>query len=42
MKKETLSRVRENSETFKPHNYQKVAIKFLLEHACAGLLLDPG
>lgn len=27
---------------FKPRNYQKTAIKFLLEHACAGLLLKPG
>lgn len=25
-----------------PHAYQKNAIKFLLEHACAGLFLDPG
>lgn len=27
---------------FAPHNYQKKAIKFLLEHAAAALLLDPG
>ena len=27
---------------WRPHAYQKKAIKFLLEHACAGLLLDPG
>src|SRR5690348_17543460 len=25
-----------------PHNYQKKAVRFLLEHAAAGLLLDPG
>jgi SNF2 family DNA or RNA helicase len=29
-------------EAWKPHAYQKKAIKFLLEHACAALLLDPG
>lgn len=27
---------------WKPHAYQKKAVKFLLEHACAALLLDPG
>ena len=27
---------------FKPRKYQTTAIKFLLEHACAGLLLKPG
>ena len=27
---------------FAPHQYQKKAIKFMLEHACAGLFLDPG
>lgn len=27
---------------FKPHDYQKKAIKFVVERACAGLLLDPG
>lgn len=25
-----------------PHDYQKRAIRFLLEHPCAGLFLDPG
>lgn len=25
-----------------PHNYQKEAIRFMVQHACAGLLLDPG
>lgn len=30
------------SAPFTPRNYQKTAIKFLLEHACAGLLLSPG
>lgn len=27
---------------WKPHKYQKTALKFLLEHQAAGLLLDPG
>lgn len=30
------------SKNWVPHEYQKNAIKFLLEHACAGLFLDPG
>ena len=30
------------SVPWKPRDYQKTAVKFLLEHACAGLLLDPG
>jgi len=30
------------SVPWKPHNYQKKAMKFLLEHACAALFLDPG
>lgn len=30
------------SEPWKPHAYQKKAVKFLLEHACAALFLDPG
>ena len=30
------------SKPWTPRDYQKVAVKFLLEHACAGLLLDPG
>jgi SNF2 family DNA or RNA helicase len=29
-------------EPWKPHRYQQKAIKFLLEHAAAGLFLDPG
>lgn len=29
-------------QPWKPHAYQKKAIKFLLEHACAALFLDPG
>jgi SNF2 family DNA or RNA helicase len=29
-------------QPWKPHGYQKKAIKFLLEHAAAGLFLDPG
>ena len=31
-----------NKEDWNPHNYQKRSVKFLLEHAAAGLLLDPG
>ena len=27
---------------WKPHDYQKKAVKFLLEHGAAGLFLDPG
>lgn len=30
------------SEPWQPHAYQKKAVKFLLEHACAALFLDPG
>lgn len=30
------------SEPWKPHNYQKIGVKFLLEHACAGIFADPG
>lgn len=29
-------------EDWKPHAYQKKAVKFLLNHSCAGLFLDPG
>lgn len=29
-------------QPWQPHNYQKKAVKFLLEHACAALFLDPG
>ena len=42
MTKETLTRVRENSKPWQPRDYQIEAVRFLLEHACAGLLLDPG
>lgn len=31
-----------SSKPWKPHAYQKRAMKFLLEHAGAGLFLDPG
>lgn len=31
-----------HSQPFRPRSYQKRSIKFLLEHACAGLLLAPG
>lgn len=27
---------------WKPHDYQKKAVKFMLENSCAGLFLDPG
>lgn len=30
------------AQPYKPHTYQKKAIKFLLEHGGAGLFLDPG
>lgn len=30
------------SEPWKPHKFQKVGVKFLLEHACAGIFADPG
>lgn len=30
------------SKPWKPHKYQKKAVKFLLEHAAAALFLDPG
>ena len=49
MKKEVLASSDMYPELFKkqpvpwkPHNYQKKAIKFLLEHACGSLFLDPG
>ena len=32
----------QSSTPWRPHNYQKKAVKFLLEHACAALFLDPG
>mgnify|MGYP003509014401 CR=1 FL=1 len=41
MTEETLNWV-EESVAWQPHGYQKKAVKFLLEHACAALLLDPG
>lgn len=31
-----------SSKPWKPHAYQKKAVKFLLERPCAGLFLDPG
>ena len=30
------------AKKWNPHNYMKKAVKFLLEHACAALFLDPG
>ena len=35
-------RLKQSGKPYKPHNYQKRAIKFLLEHAAAALFLDPG
>ena len=29
-------------QLYNPHAYQKKAIKFIIQHACAGLFLDPG
>lgn len=33
---------KQSSKPWKPHKYQKKALKFLLEHACGALFLDPG
>lgn len=33
---------KQSKPAWTPHNYQKKAVKFLLEHAAAALLLDPG
>jgi SNF2 family DNA or RNA helicase len=33
---------RSSKQQFAPHKYQKRAVKFLLEHSAAALLLDPG
>ena len=41
MTKETLPWVKESVE-WRPHAYQKKAVKFLLEHAASALFLDPG
>jgi SNF2 family DNA or RNA helicase len=38
----TTQPYRQSARPYTPRKYQKVAIKFLLEHACAGLLLKPG
>lgn len=32
----------EEAQPWRPHKYQKRAVKFLLEHGAAGLFLDPG
>ena len=37
----TLNWVKERA-AWKPHGYQKKSVKFLIERACAALLLDPG
>jgi len=31
----------QQSVPWKPHGYQKKAVRFLLEHACGALFLDP-
>lgn len=36
------TRLRRLSTPWAPHDYQKKAVKFLLEHAAAALFLDPG
>lgn len=41
MRKETLNWV-EKGTAWEPYSYQKQATKFLVEHACAALFLDPG
>lgn len=41
MREASINWVKE-SIAWQPHAYQKKAIKFLLEHACAALFLDPG
>lgn len=30
------------AQLYNPHDYQKKAIRFIIQHACAGLFLDPG
>lgn len=46
MSKSTTTKTRRISPSvapsWTPHDYQKKAVKFLLEHQAAGLLLDPG
>jgi SNF2 family DNA or RNA helicase len=37
-----LTLFRRSSTPWEPHDYQKTAVKFLLEHAAAALFLDPG
>ena len=34
--------LRQQPSAWKPHGYQKKAIRFILQNSCAGLLLDPG
>lgn len=42
MKKPAIEWAPPTPQKWVPHNYQKKAVRFLLEHAAAGLLLDPG
>lgn len=42
MKSTSLKVSKPELNIWRPRPYQKGAMKFLLEHACAGLLLDPG
>jgi len=37
-----LTRVNEGSQPWRPHGYQKAAVKFMISNGAAGLLLDPG
>lgn len=37
-----ISLFKQSPVAWKPQSYQKKAVKFLLEHACAALFLDPG
>jgi hypothetical protein len=42
MDKEIAKRAVEIGTGWRPHAYQKAAVKFMLERGCAGLFLDPG
>lgn len=45
MSKSTITQTKQSKQSktgWKPHAYQKKAIKFMLQNSCAGLFLDPG
>lgn len=45
MSKSTIMQTKQSKQSkiaWKPHGYQKKAVKFMLKNSCAGLLLDPG